>query len=160
VRRRCRPAIPIGGRRRGERGVVGGIEVLPFGFLIFVAGALVIANAWAVVDARLTVDAAAREAARAYVESRREVEAEHAARRAAEDVVRGTGRDPAALQLRERARAFERCERVVVDASYRVPALTVPFVGGFGGGLTVTGRHSEIIDPFADGLTGGAACDH
>src|SRR4029079_720569 len=57
------------GRRHTERGVVGGIEVLPFGFLIFVVGSLVIANAWAVIDARMAADAAARQAARAYVES-------------------------------------------------------------------------------------------
>ena len=153
-------AAPVDGRRRGERGVVGGIEVLPFGFLIFVVGALVIANAWAVIDARMAADAAAREAARAYVESRNVTAAEQAARQAAEDTIRGAGRNPAALRLSDNDPPFERCERVEMEASYRVPALTLPFVGGFGKGLTVTGRHSEIIDPFADGLTGGAACDY
>ena len=43
--------------------------MLPFGVLIFVVGSLLIANAWAVVDAKLATTAAAREAARAYVES-------------------------------------------------------------------------------------------
>ena len=160
IRRRPRPPTGLGTRhdRCGEHGVVGGIEVLPFGFLVFVTGALLVANAWAVVDASVAVDAAAREAARAYVEARSEPGARRAAQHSAEDAIRGAGRDPAKLQLDVDAPPFERCERVVVEASYRVPALTVPFVGGFGDGLTVTGRHSEIIDPFADGLRGGDAC--
>ena len=32
-----------------DRGQVGGIEALPFGLLVFVVGALLVANAWAVV---------------------------------------------------------------------------------------------------------------
>jgi hypothetical protein len=36
-------------RDRGDdRGQVGGIEVLPFGLLVFVVGTLLVANAWAV----------------------------------------------------------------------------------------------------------------
>ena len=45
------------------------MEVLPFGFLMFVSVTLLLANAWAVIDAKLAVSAAAREAVRAYVES-------------------------------------------------------------------------------------------
>lgn len=157
---RARSDQPAQDDRRGERGVIGGIEVLPFGFLILVVGTLLIANAWAVVDARMAVDAAAREAARAYVESRSGDEARRAARQAADDALRGQGRDPDRLRLRDNHPVFERCERVVEEASYRVPALTVPWVGGFGSGITVTGRHAEIIDPFADGLTGGDACGY
>ncbi|MBA2283441.1 MAG: hypothetical protein H0W25_19710, partial [Acidimicrobiia bacterium] len=52
---------------RDERGQMGGIEALPFGLLIFVVGALLVANAWAVIDAKLAVTAAAREAARTWV---------------------------------------------------------------------------------------------
>ncbi|MGV3758684.1 MAG: hypothetical protein ACO1PW_03960 [Actinomycetota bacterium] len=49
---------------RGDRGQVAGIEAIPFGLLIFVLGGLLLANAWAVVDAKLATDAAAREAVR------------------------------------------------------------------------------------------------
>ena len=58
-------------RRRcaDERGAVGGIEVLPLGMLVLVVGTLLVVNAWAVVDAKLAASAAAREAARAYVEA-------------------------------------------------------------------------------------------
>ena len=48
---------------RGDAGMVGGIEVLPFGVLIFVVGSLLVANAWAVVDTKFMVTSAAREAA-------------------------------------------------------------------------------------------------
>ena len=34
-------------RRRSDRGQVGGIEVLPFGLLVFVVGTLLVANVWA-----------------------------------------------------------------------------------------------------------------
>ena len=35
-----------------ERGAIAGIEALPFGMLLFVAGTLFIANIWAVIDAK------------------------------------------------------------------------------------------------------------
>ena len=39
-------------RRRGERGQAGGMEVLPFGLLVFVAGTLLLVNIWGVVDTK------------------------------------------------------------------------------------------------------------
>ncbi len=54
---------------RDDRGQVAGIEAVPFGILIFVVGALLIANAWAVIDVKMAVTSAAREAARTYVEA-------------------------------------------------------------------------------------------
>ena len=54
---------------RDEAGQAGGLEGIAFGLLIFVLGTLLIANAWAVVDTKLAVTAAAREAARAFVEA-------------------------------------------------------------------------------------------
>lgn len=143
--------------RGRERGVVGGIEVLPFGLLIFVGGALLIANAWAVVDAKLTVEASAREAGRAYSEAPDAATATRAADIAARDVVANAGRDPVHLDLERRGR-FERCQVVEHTASYRVPALTIPFVGGFGRGTTVVGRHREVVDPFRAGLGGSGSC--
>lgn len=145
---------PLLGR---ERGVVGGIEVLPFGLLIFVGGALLIANAWAVVDAKLTVEASAREAGRAYAEAPDADTAARAADRAARDAVANAGRDPARLDL-DRWGQFERCQVVEHTVSYRVPALTIPFVGGFGQGTVVVGRHREVVDPFRAGLGGSDSC--
>lgn len=137
---------------RSERGVVGGLEVLPFGVLIFVAGALLIANAWAVIDAKLTVESAAREAGRAYVEAPDRATAERDADRAAREAVAGVGRDPDRMVLQDNDPDFARCSVVEHEATYEVPALTLPFIGGFGNGIDVTGRHREVIDPYRQGL--------
>ena len=134
-----------------ETGVVGGVEVLPFGLLIFVSLALVMANAWAVVDAKLAVDSAAREAGRAYVESHDPELAHSAAEAAARAAVEGVGRDPDRLSLSVSGGPYERCQVVEHEAEYHVAALTVPFLGSFGSGFTVTGHHRSIIDPFASG---------
>lgn len=153
-------ARDLGARpRRSERGAAGGIEVLPFGLLIFVIGSLIIANAWAVVDAKLTVEAAAREATRSYVESSGQAAGDRSARGAAREVLVGAGRDPDRLILQRSGGPFERCAVVEFEASYRVAAITVPFVGGFGSGTTVTGHHHEVIEPFRAGLGAEGACD-
>jgi Flp pilus assembly protein TadG len=148
------------GRRRGERGQVAGIEVLPFGFLVLVAGTLLVVNAWAVVDAKFAVDAAAREAARAYVEAPDETTANDVARRRALEALAAHGRadiDRVDVTV-DAPRGHGRCRPVVVTVSYRVPALTVPFVGGFGRALTAQSSHTELVDPYRDGLPAGG-CD-
>lgn len=143
---------------QSEAGQVGGIEVLPLALLVFLAGALLVANAWAVVDAKMAASAAAREAARTYAE-----------------VPVGMGQDGAwaraALAARDTFVAYEmpqdrvsvqalsapdpqRCARVVVEAGVTVPFITVPWLGGFGEGFVVRARHSELVDPFRSGLEG------
>jgi hypothetical protein len=159
-------------RARGDdRGQVGGIEVLPFGLLVFVVGTLLIANAWAVVDAKLAVDAAAREAARHFVEADVPAaddfgDAEAAARRAGYEALAAHGSEAArstveltALESPDGQAGFARCARATFTARYDVPVLRLPWIGGFGSGLDVTGRHSELIDPYRDGVPGSAeAC--
>jgi hypothetical protein len=141
---------------RREKGAVGGLEAIPFGFLIFVVGTLLVANAWAVVDAKLAVDAAAREAARTFVETGDADAAEAAAREA----LRGHGRDPERLELEislPDGTGFRRCAPVVVRATYEVPAVPLPWIGGFGAGIDVSSRHGERVDPYRDGIEGEAA---
>lgn len=53
--------------------------------------------------------------------------------------------------------AFGRCARATFSASYEVPALTVPWIGGFGESFTVTAKHSELVDRFRDGVPGDAS---
>ncbi|HEX7095132.1 MAG TPA: hypothetical protein VF183_04575 [Acidimicrobiales bacterium] len=144
--------------RRDERGQVAGIEVLPFGFLVLVAGTLLVVNAWAVVDAKFAVMAAAREAARAYVETVDAAAAHELARRRALEALEAHGRgDPARVSVDVTTpEGHGRCRPVVVRISYRVPALTVPFVGGFGRSLTATATHTELVDPYRDGLPEGS----
>jgi hypothetical protein len=147
--------------RRDDRGQIAGIEALPFGVLVFVVGSLLVANAWAVIDAKLAVAAAAREAARTYVEAVSDdpAAATSAAVAAARDAVAGYGRDPNRLELTiEPGTAVARCRRIVVHAAYVVPAVTLPWIGGFGSGITANARNSELVDPFRDGVAGTARC--
>ena len=120
-------------RCRGEAGQVGGIEALPFGLLIFVVGALLIANAWAVVDAKFATDGAAREAVRTYVESSDGDRALAEARAAGLASIEAHGRDPGRAVIGPVGEAsLVRCQRVTFEAEYEVPALSLPFIGGFG----------------------------
>lgn len=144
--------------RSDDRGQVAGIEVLPFGFLIFVVGALLLANAWAVVDAKLAVTAAAREAARTYVEAPDESAAVSTALLAARDALAGQ-RGGETLDLRITAEGgFRRCALVTAEVEVEVPAVGLPFIGGFGRTFDVTASHSEIVDPYRSGLPGEADC--
>lgn len=129
-----------------------GIEALPFGMLVFVVGVLLVSNAWAVIDAKMTVAAAAREATRAYVEAPADSDALALARAAAEEAVRGGGRNPARLRLVPESVGLVRCQRVTFVASYPVPAISLPWIGGYGEGFTATARHSEIVDPYRSGV--------
>jgi hypothetical protein len=141
---------------RDEAGQVGGIEAAVFGVLVFVLGTLVIANGWGVVDAKLAASAAAREGARAVVE------ASHPSPEVAVPAVDATiaahGRDPARVVDVAVEGAVRRCGRMTVAVSYRVPIVAVPLIGATGRGFTVTGRHSELVDPYRSGLPGEADC--
>jgi hypothetical protein len=143
---------------RGDRGQVGGIEALPFGLLIFVLGSLLIANAWAVVDAKFATDSAARQAARTFVEGTDATTALAAAEAAGRAVIEGHGRDPARAVIRPTGDlALTRCERATFEAVYEVPALSIPLIGGYGTApFRVRSTHSEVVDPFRSGLDGDA----
>lgn len=144
---------------RDDRGQVAGIEVLPFGFLILVVGSLLLANAWSVVDAKMTATAAAREAARVYVESSDQATAHAGAVDAARSVVAGHGRE-AALTTVEIAvdGSFARCREVRAEVTIGVASVTLPFIGGFGRRFDVRASHVERIDPYRSGLAGEAIC--
>ena len=161
------------GVNRSDAGMAGGVEALPFGLLVFVVGALLVANAWAVVDAKFAVDAAARQATRSYVEA--EVGAtvggpargaEQIAIEAGMAALTARGRDPGAASVGLSAletvggqSGFSRCARATFTATYEVPALTLPWIGGFGDGIDVVSSHSELVDPYRSGVPGSAeAC--
>ncbi len=153
-------------RARGDAGQVGGIEALPFGILVFVVGALLVANCWAVIDAKLAVDAAARQATRRYVEADVAADPERSAVEAGLETMAAYGRDPgnteiglSSLEGSAGQAGFTRCARATFTASYEVPALTIPWIGGFGDGIDVTSSHSELVDPYRSGVPGSAeAC--
>ena len=142
---------------RDEGGQIAGLEGLVFGMLLFVFGALLVVNAWAVVDAKLASSAAAREATRAFVEGREPGEAARAAEAAAVSAFAGYGRATDRAEVRLVEGELARCSRVVFEASYRLPALRIPVLGGLGDGFHVTSRHAELVDPHRSGL-GGPGC--
>jgi hypothetical protein len=145
---------------------VGGFEAMPLGVLVLVVGTLLVANAWGVLDARIAASAAAREAARAFVESTAtSVDAAAAeAEVAASEAMRGHGRDPARMALTsEGPLRFERCAPVTFVVAYEVPSVVLPWIDGFGpGAVTVRARHREVVDPYRDGVPteagAGEAC--
>lgn len=140
-----------------EGGFVAGFEGVFFGILVFAIGALLMVNAWAVVDAKFAVQSAARESARYLVESDGDVGQAAAAGRAA-FIASGSGQ-VANLSAPDISipGGFARCNRVTVTYEYKVPAIQLPFSGSFGS-LNVSGSHSEIIDPYRSGLQGEAQC--
>jgi hypothetical protein len=143
-----------------DSGQVAGVEALAFGFLILVAGSLLLANAWAVVDAKFAATAAAREATRIYVESSSESEAERASLDAARTSIASHGRDPDDMSLSLASDGgFGRCHSVVAEVVLEVPSVSLPFIGGFGRLFDVRATHSEIVDPYRSGLVGPAMCD-
>jgi hypothetical protein len=145
-------------RVRGDTAQVGGFEAVAFGVLVFVLGALLVTNAWAVVDAKVAATAAAREAARVFVEAPDSGDAEGLAMAAAGAELVARGRDAARATVRIAAGSFARCELVTFEVSYVVPTVSLPFIGGWGDGIRVSARHGEIVDPYRNGPEGEASC--
>jgi hypothetical protein len=144
-------------RRHPERGQVGGVEALPFGFLTFVVATLLVASAWAVVDTKQAVVAAAREGARAYVEADSAASGVAAGEAAARTALAGHGRGDGATVTFRQPPGFARCAPVTVRVTEVVPAVPLPWIGGLGE-ITVASTHTERIDPFRDGIPGPATC--
>src|ERR1019366_1429703 len=141
-----------------EAGQAGGVEALAFGALVFIAGTLMVANAWSVIDAKFAVSGAAAQGAATYVETGTDGNtAEPAARRAASAAMAGRGR-PGDIEVVLGASGYRRCGRVTVRVTTRVPILRVPFVGGGGGRMVVVGTDTRLVDPLRSGVPGEARC--
>lgn len=151
-------------RRRGEGGWVAGAESLPFGVLVFVSFTLLIVNAWAAVDARMTATSAAREYLRAYTEARNLPEARSHGERAAQQVMTAHDRRASSLTITPPTDAFGPCQRATVTVTLQVPAIRAPFVGSIGSSR-VTATASELTDPYRSGgdvakdALAGTECD-
>jgi hypothetical protein len=140
-------------RAHGDRGAIGGAELLPLGVLVFVGGLLLVANAWAVVDARLMASSAAREAVRAYVEAGDGAQAVVVGTAAAQAAVAAHAGDPDAIDVELLVDGgFGRCARVVAVVRYDVAAFALGTAR-----IPVEATATELVDPFRDGLT-GAGC--
>lgn len=146
------------GRHRDDGGFVGGFSGLLFGMALFVAGTLLVAYSWAVVDTKSATTEAARQAARTFVEAADPAAAVSNATTAADQALAGFGRNPRRARISVVSGAFARCSRITIAVSYPAPLLDLPFVGRVGHGLVVSSDHSELVDPFRSGLPGAASC--
>lgn len=147
-------------RRLDERGAMGGVEGMAFGVLIFAFGTLMIINAWAVVDGKMTAGAAAREATRAFVESPNQQAALVAANASADAVVNGRRNAQTTVEIAPitGGSGFGRCEQVTASVRINVPRVSLPLIGGTGGNFPVSASHTEVIDPYRSGLSSTASC--
>ena len=71
---------------------------------------------------------------------------------AARSAIQSAGRNPEQLVLIQLDGTLNRCQTVRFQASYQVPAIRIPWVGGFGDGFTATARHAELVDPYRTGV--------
>ncbi len=147
---------------RDERGQLGGAEAIPLGFLLLVVSSLLAANAWAVIDAKSAARAAAREAVRTFVESSGGTAGATAAEAVAIAAIDGHGLDPDRVRVPIRPSieggAFERCAVVTIRVVYEVPAIPLPWIGGFGDGIDAAASHTEVVDPLRNDVPGVATC--
>jgi hypothetical protein len=129
-----------------ERGVVGGAEALAFGTLILLAGALMTANVWGIVETRVALDAAAREYLRAYTSGSDAVSARDAGERAAAVTLAGRGTPLSGLRIASPdATGFGPCGVATVELTASVPVARVPFLGELASS-EVRVTHTELID--------------
>jgi len=141
-----------------ERGQIGGVEALAFGVLILVLGVLGLATAWAVVDAKVAAASAAREAARAYVESDGSEAAWPGAADRGREAFAGHGRNPATLDLPRPPEAFRRCGPITVTASTNLDLPRLPGIRDVARRVQVRASHTEVVDPYRAGVRRGAGC--
>ena len=152
-----RGACPARERRHAagdEQGQVGGIEGLIFGVLLFVVGALVVANAWGVIDAKMAAGAAAREAARTYVKAPAGSDALALAVTAGQDMLQSLGRHSADDRVELIKGTFVRCTAVTFRVSVGVPLIVLPWLGRHGTGFHAVASHTEVVDPYRSGIPG------
>ena len=140
---------------RNERGQAGA-EVIAGCIVLIVGLVFVFANLWAVLDAKMAVSSAARNAVQAYVEQSTPGSAEAAARAEARDLL--SARFPERWTTETSAERFERCQPIAIRVAVDIPLIAVPFLGSFGGTKTVSATHRSRIDPFRSGVPGEVDC--
>lgn len=143
--------------RRSERGQMAGIEAIPFGILVFLAGTLLVSNAWAVVTNRTTAESIAREYLRAYTHAADRPHALIAGARAASLTASAHGLGPDRVGIVEPS-VWTRCAVATVTVTINVPEVRAPFLGGFGT-QEVEVTHRDRIDAYRAGIPPSGTTD-
>ncbi len=141
--------------RRGQGGAVAGLEGLAFGVLVLLAGTILVVNAWAVLDTRSALDAAAQEYLRAYTEAPDAATAATAGDAAARSALSARGLRVAVTISAPDPGAFGPCRLAHVELAATVPAARLPFIGTVGS-TELHVRHDELVDAHRE-LVGPAA---
>lgn len=123
------------------------------GALVIVVSILVMIDAWAVIDAKLATDNAARQAARAYVLAPSQATAAASASQAAVAAMAASGRDPARASVTI-AGTLRRCASISVSVAYPVQLLPVPLLGRQAATMLVRSVRREWVSPFRNGAAG------
>jgi hypothetical protein len=139
-------------RDRTEAGF-GGVEVLPIGLLVMTIVTFVVLGAWRVIDAKVATGSAATEAARTLVET---FDTRQAAR-AGQAAWVGHGNTESLIAVTFEG-AVTRCGRITAIATTTVEPLRVPLVKSWTS-ITVTSRHSALVDAYRNGNSGEASCE-
>lgn len=145
------------GRGRDD-GFVAGAEALIFGVLIFLVGTIIALNAWAVIDAKMAVTAAAREGARTAVDAPADAPLGPRVEQVTRAAIDAQGKDPAQLIGTPTVTgSVGRCAPITVEVQYRVVGIRVPWLGTIGSqAVEVGATHTQVVDPFRSGLAGEA----
>lgn len=141
-----------------DRGFVAGAEALLFGAVLFVVGVLVMANGWAVLDARFAAASAARAATRAAIATPvGEDPHEHAQAAADLALEAHAPRSWSSSLIAEREPRQRRCQEV----RYRV-VIDVPLIALDGWrsdmAVSVAASSIQVVDPYRSGLPAGREC--
>ncbi|MCO5313095.1 MAG: hypothetical protein M9952_09220 [Microthrixaceae bacterium] len=130
--------------RSDERGYAGGVETVPFGILVFVAGTMLMVNLWAVVDAHVTLDAAARDYLRAYTGA---VDRDGALDAGTEALRRSIGERWTDIEVSAPPEPFGPCRPATVRIEVTIDSVRLPFVGTIGS-HTISSTQSELVQPY------------
>ena len=158
-------------RWTSEDGFVAGGEALALGVVVFVLGTLLVLSGWSLVDAKLAVEAAAREAGRAVVEAPVAVLEDVTASNGLADATarstmvahRGVDTGPGAtwtyIGSQLTGDRVVRCAPITARVTIDVRTVAMPLLGGGFGTVRLTGEHVERIEPYRAGLpTDTSAC--
>jgi hypothetical protein len=118
--------------------------------LVFVAGTLLVVNAWAVVSNRATADSLAREYLRAYTKESSRPDALEAGQQVVDAIV-ASHVMPADRVHVDPPTAWGACAVAVVTVRLTVPDIQAPFLGSLGS-HRITVVHRDRIDAYRRGV--------
>lgn len=152
----------------GQAGFVAGGEALALGVVVFVIGSLLVLSAWRLVDGKFAVETSAREAVRGLVEAPVEIlDDPFEGHRVADERARATmvahrGPDDVPYATWEFVSTaphapdgIARCAPITATVTVRIDTVRLPLIGGGFGTVTLTGEHTERIEPYRSGLPAG-----